>query len=291
MARVRIALATCEDYPELTGDDRLLQQALRRAGIEAVPAIWTDQELEWERFDAVVIRNTWDYFAHLKDFQGWLRYLKRLRVPVFNPVDTLLGNLDKVYMRDLAARGVPQLPTLWITPENRAAAASEIKAHPELTEDLIVKPTVSAGAYGLIKTTRSALVADPTPLDAILAKSNVMIQPFVPEIASDGEWSFMFFNGRFSHAVVKAPKAGDFRVQFTHGGSHRKVEAPEALLSAARAVLEQLEEPLLYARVDGLVYKGQFVLMELELLEPFLFFEEDPESPDRFVEAFMELVR
>ena len=122
----------------------------------------------------------------------------------------------------------------------------------------------------------------------IIADSTAMIQPFAPEILAEGEWSLMFFGNGFSHAVKKQPKRGDFRVQFTHGGRHCRATPPTAVLIAATNVMRLLDErepPRLFTRVDGVVQDGAFKLIEVEMIEPFLFFAEDPAAPGRFAEA------
>ena len=155
----------------------------------------------------------------------------------------------------------------------------------------MIKPSVSAGAFRTARLAKGSLAAMQTLAETIVQDSHALIQPFMAEVLTAGEWSFLFFGDEFSHAVVKQPKAGDFRVQFTHGGRHRKAEpAPEVLRQAVQVLRASRRAKgcggdRLYTRVDGIVRGNDFLCIEVELIEPYLFFEEDDEAPQRFVDA------
>lgn len=295
MIRHRIAIATSDEFPELIDDDLRLAEPLARAGIAWAPAIWTDPGVDWRAFDAVVIRTTWDYFERLSAFKAWLERLEALPVKVLNPVSTMLVNADKTYLKDLAASGVKTIPTAWI---DRGASASALRAALAALpwDEVVIKPSVSAGAYRTERTTAAALRADPTLAEEIVGDAHALIQPFMPEVLSAGEWSFLFFGDEFSHAVVKKPKAGDYRVQWTHGGRHEKAEPAAAVLAQATAAFKASKDlagsgaDRLYTRVDGIVRGGDFFVIEVELIEPYLFFEEDQAAPERFVGALAALL-
>ena len=148
-----------------------------------------------------------------------------------------------------------------------------------------MKPTVSAGAWRTLRL-RAHEVPDRTNyLREVLEGSSLMVQPFMPEILEEGEHSLLFFGGEFSHAVLKRAREGDFRVQWTHGGRHVPTAPTPSILSQARATLAAAPSPGLYARVDGVIRGGRLILMELEQIEPYLFFAEGPGSLHRFVRA------
>lgn len=282
-----IAIATCREYPDLVEDDLPIVTALAAAGVAAEPAVW-DDEVDWDRFDAVLLRSVWDYFLHPAAFRAWLDDLDRSGIPSLNPTSLVRWNMDKRYLRDLSARGVGTVETLWIEPGNGTTAAS---AAAKILEtgwpEVVVKPAVSAGAWRTMRLRREEIATHLAGLEEILESGGILAQPFLPEILSDGEWSLLFFGGQFSHAVVKRPKAGDFRVQWTQGGSHAAATPSPRLVSEARAALLAAPDAGLYARVDGVVREGRLLLMELEQIEPYLFLSEDAGACGRFVRALL----
>jgi glutathione synthase/RimK-type ligase-like ATP-grasp enzyme len=239
----------------------------------------------------VVVRSCWDYFLRPAEFHAWLDRLEADRATVYNPVPTLRWNADKRYLRDLEARGVPVVPTHWI-PLGAAPSLREIRRRTGWTE-LVVKPAVSGGAHRTWRSSPGAAsvsTADDARLAESAAEGDVMVQPMLAEIEREGEWSLHFFDGAFSHAIVKRPRAGDFRVQLEHGGSVVSVDPTAELIEAARRAIDAAPnagEPPLYARVDGCVVNGAFVLMELELLEPALSLAWADGAADRLADALL----
>lgn len=268
----RLAIATCKDFPVLLDDDRPLVAALEARGVEVETVLW-DVERDWRRYDAVLLRSAWDYFQRAKEFFAWLDTLERRGVPLLNPVPLVRWNADKRYLRDLEARGVALPATLWIEPEEAPEAALE-RVLATGWEDLVLKPTISGGAWRTRRLARAEVPEQIEFLREILSASAAMAQPFLPEILRDGEVSVLFFGGAFSHAVRKRPRDGDYRVQWSHGGTHGAFTPEPALLEQAREVLRAAPEMGLYARVDGILREGRLVLMELEQIEPYLFFAE-----------------
>ena len=273
----RLALATCAAIPGIHPDDAHLVVALERLGIEAVPCIWNDPAVDWSRFDAILIRTIWDYF---KQYPAFLAWLDRLPVPTINDPALLRWNGDKRYLLELAERGVPVIATELVSGTQLPHALSSMAGR-----DVVVKPATSGGAWHTVLGTvgddafAQAVAALPAELD-------YLVQPFVPEIASDGEWSLLFFDGVYSHSVLKRPKAGDYRVQTDFGGSLQAAEPDAALIESARQALEPLaalgHPDHAYVRVDGVVVDGRFLLMELEMIEPALFLTGRPEAAERF---------
>ena len=265
----RVALATYRDLPHLNEDDRLLQSALGALGIEAAPAVWDSAEERWADYRAVLVRSCWDYHRRLDEFLAWFAMLERAGTAVWNPAPLLRWNAHKRYLRDLAARGVPVVPTRWLR------RGEQVRLAEVLAElgwgDAVVKPAVSASASGTWRTSPTSAAHDQARLDALLAAGDAMVQPLVPVVAASGEWSLVFFGGRFSHAVLKRPAAGDYRVQWEFGGSAVRADPGEHLVADAKRALAAAPDKALYARVDGVEQGGRLVLMELELIEPHLF--------------------
>lgn len=282
----RIALATCAAHPTLNDDDRLLIPALRDAGFTAEPAVWDSPDVRWEGLQGAVVRSCWDYHHRLEEFLSWVTRLERAGVAVWNPPAVLRWNSHKSYLRDLESRGVPIVPTRWLARGQRVELARVLQD--EGWRSAVVKPAVSASAFGTWSTEHGA-DDDQTRLDGLLEVSDVMVQPLVDEVRDPGEWSILFYGGRFSHAVLKRPAAGDYRVQWEFGGSAVSAAPPRYLIAAAERVLAAAPGELLYARVDGVERAGRLVLMELEVIEPHLFFGWDAGAAARFAAAFQAL--
>ena len=281
-----IALVTYHELPDLADDDRLLVPALARHGLDAVPAVWNDRDTDWSRFTAAVIRSTWDYYHRLPEFLEWIGRLEHLGVALFNPPAVLRWNSDKRYLRDLTAKGIAVVPTLWVEKDAPTSLAAALAA--QGWEDAVIKPAVSASAWETWKTSRSTADSDEERFRRLVARGTVMVQPFIEAVAADGEWSLLYLGGTFSHAVLKQANPGDFRVQPRHGGSARVHVPVEPIRRQADAVLQAaLTDPreALYARVDGCVVDGGFLLMELELLEPSLFLGLQPGAAEQVAAA------
>jgi glutathione synthase/RimK-type ligase-like ATP-grasp enzyme len=285
----RVAFLTSSRLPELAADDLLAGAALRAVGIDVEPAVWDSPAVRWERYDAVVVRSCWDYYLRPDDFLRFLACLEALGVPLWNPAGLLRWNLDKRYLRDLAAQGVPVLPTVWID-EGPAPDLASLMAE-RGWEEAVVKPTISANGHATWRVSRSAAPGRQADFASLAAGGGAMIQPFAREVQSAGEWSVLFFGGRFSHAVLKRPRPGDFRVQSDYGGTAEAAEPPADVRRRAEEVLARVAGPWLYARVDGCVISGDFQLMELEMFEPSLFFALSPGAPERFAAALSQALR
>jgi len=283
----RCAFLTLDDPTGFVLDDHLAYKPLGALGwqVEAVP--WQQSDVDWQLYDAVVIRSTWDYTKAPAKFLNVLAAIDQSGVKLFNSLDLVRWNVPKTYLCDLAQRGVPIVPTVW----RRRLRRGELKD--VVTElgaaDAVVKPVVGAGAVGAFRLNRRLLdqAGAVNEIEDFYACREMMAQPFLAAIAAEGEYSLFYFNGSFSHAVLKTPRAGDFRVQEEHGGMIRAVEPTADLRQAGDRALRAIGEPPLYARAD-LVRSNEgagFWLMELELIEPSLYLRMDELAPARFAEA------
>lgn len=282
MAERRVFLVTCAALRELTDDDRPLLAELWKRGIKAEPAVWDDPATDWNAADLILLRSTWDYFLKPAAFAAWVARLESTGAPLWNPPATVRVNSDKSYLRALEAAGVSVAPTEWLARGTTVSLDELLAARG--WNNAVVKPTVSGGAYLTAKVSRGE-PAGQKALDEVLAHSDAMVQPFLAEIAAEGEWSFIFIAGEFSHAVLKTPRAGDFRVQEEHGGATRRVDPPPALLAQAREAAIAGPRPWLYARVDGVRRGGELVVIELELIEPALYLSHAPGAAARLADA------
>lgn len=283
---MRIGIATAAKQPDYHADDRPLAQELPRWGIVPELRIWSDAGVAWERYDAVLIRSVWDYFERYPEFLAWLDRLEAAAVRVLNPVPLLRWNADKRYLLELERCGAAVIPTRLVRRHEIAAVAAASGWN-----EYVVKPRVSAGAWHTIRGARGSASFD-TAIATLPRALDYVLQPLRQEIEREGEWSFVFFAGDFSHAVLKRPRAGDFRVQTNHGGTLDALVPPPFLLDQAVNLLRPLRElgfrDWLYARVDAVPVAGRLELMELELIEPNLFLSHAPGSAQRLAHALAE---
>jgi glutathione synthase/RimK-type ligase-like ATP-grasp enzyme len=281
--RLVVALVTSEALPQLYDDDHLLVAALDELGIEGRPAVWSDASIDWRAFDAIVIRSPWDYFVRLAEFRAWLVARIASGVLLCNAGEILAWNLDKRYLQELAAAGVSLVPTICVAQGEQPDVAALARA--QGWDEIVVKPSISGGAY---RTHRFRLVdaaRHAEDMAQTLQDRGLLIQPFLPEIVSGGELSLLFFDGVFSHAVCKRPRPDDYRVQPQYGGTAEAVEVQGAWIDTARACIAAAPALPVYARVDGVIADGKFLLMELEVFEPLMYLKQHPPAAERFALA------
>lgn len=268
--------------------DHLAVEPLRRLGWEVDNVAWTDPNADWRRYDVVVIRSTWDYQNKPHAFLKTLEAIEAANVRLLNSSSLCKWNFEKTYLRDLEKRNVPTIPSRWL---DRLTAEDLEASFEQFGERIVVKPIVGANADDTFILTRSESFPNGATVLDLYRDKPLIVQPFLESIQTEGEYSLIYFGGRFSHAAQKIPRCGDFRVQEEHGGHFRLVELGPDLLEVGRRTLDVVEEDWLYARVDLVrVSDGQPVVIELELIEPSLYFNLDPESPHRFAKALDEIM-
>lgn len=286
-------------HPDLRDDAFELQHQLRALvpacadrGLRLDLQVWRSDDLlgrvENGDYEAVVVGTTWDYHDHSASFCDRLDRFAQ-RVPVFNSPEVVRWNADKSYLRELEGAGVPIVPTFWV---DRVDALTLEAAHDALSSHhLVAKPVVGAGAVRQVQVRRG----QPLPPASECPPAGALVQPFLPSIQSEGELSFVFCGGRFSHALLKAPARGDYRVQSVYGGTERTYTPTVAELATARSALDAVPQTtadaLLLARVDMVRNRaGHLMLMELELIEPYLYPVQGPGLGDLFAEALHRLL-
>jgi len=284
-----VALVTSEAFADLYEDDRLLVPALADLGIASQPTVWSDGSIDWASFDALVMRSPWDYFEHAAPFRSWLDGRIAEGILLCNPREILDWNFDKRYLQDLARAGVALVPTICIAPREKADIAALARSRG--WDDIVVKPTIGGGGYRVLRFRLEEIGRHAAEIARTLEDRGVLVQPFLPEIQSGGELPLLFFDGVYSHAVCKRPKAGDYRVQFQYGGTDEDVSVSEEIVAQARVCIDNAPAPTVYARVDGVIQDGSFLLMELEIFEPLMFLGRHPEAPARFARAIEKHLR
>lgn len=290
---MNIALVTYLDqgkYNSTTveGEDDKLLNFLKEQGLNIEKVIWNDPEVNWEHFQVAILKSPWDYFDLIEAFHKWLDLLEDKNVKLLNPIDTVRWNTDKHYLNEIHNAGLAIMKSFFINRNEMVVLQDFFKKFD--TDKLIVKPCVSGGAKNTFKVTSENVTEVNEKLNFLLEQEAFIIQPFLPEILEIGEWSFIFFNGVYSHSLIKQAKPGDFRVQPAHGGSVIPQNPDQEIIETAAKYVNQFAEKCLYARVDGTFVDGKFLLMELELIEPFLFLNTDIENYERYYKALLELI-
>ncbi len=272
--------------PSLTPDDYIAALELRAHGHEALPIVWGTNPQTLQDFDIIIIRSPWDYSAsdlNKKKFFKWLDEVERAGLPIANPPILMRWLLDKHYLRFFSACGIQIIPTQYLD------AGSSLKLKNTFTTQgcFVLKPCVSAGGTGLffIDSEQAALQYQ-HEFNQQLQSDDYMLQPFVPEIKTFGEWSLTFFGGRYSHSILKTTSETSILIHAEHGGSlHFPVSPPNEVIAFAQRVYQQIlpalklatnttcdEKHLLYMRIDIIETKNGPVLVECEGVEPELFF-------------------
>ncbi len=269
----RVALLTDPAHPTLVADDAPLREAFTAAGWDAQPVQWRTPE---DGFDLVVVRSCWDYVAHVGEFVTALEQWSR-RARLVNPLETLRWNLDKHYLLELQQLGMPLPATAVVaadSPDSLAEVMSTLDA-----DRVVVKPVIGAAGRA------TWLTAEPAdPRWSSRGPGDWLVQQYLDEVVTEGEWSFVYFGGRYSHAALKRARPGEFRVQTDHGGTvATAVTPPAGVISQIDDWLQRVPVPWSYARVDGVMRAGTFMLMELELIEPELFFRGNVDHAARLV--------
>ena len=283
---MKIALLSCQRWPDVLEKECAFAKEFPES-MEVEVVVWDDPSVNWTDYNYLIFRTIWDYFEFPNEFSAWLDVLKKQNIQTLNPLSIIERNQHKFYLQDLQNQGIDIIPTVFIS-KNTGLDLSFMKEN-NWTQ-AVIKPAVSGGAY----LTQLFSQNDITDIEAEYAsfalENDLLVQPFMPEIQEIGELSLLFFQGKYSHAILKKPKSGDFRVQSQFGGQYQAFEPDAALLATAQNIIDTFGGDLLYARVDGILKNGQFLLMELELIEPDLYFDYHPDAKKNYLAAVEAMV-
>lgn len=269
-------------------EDDLLVNFLNEKQLNAGLVIWNDPAVDWQQYDVAIIKSPWDYHDHVTEFFTWLDTISALGVKLFNPAELVKWNSDKHYLKEIAEAGFPVIASVFL---EQGTQPDLLPLFEQLnSKKLIIKPCISAGAKNTIVLAIDDVDIQLAVVHQLLKTGDYIVQPFMDEIF-EGEWSYMFFNGVFSHAVLKVPKKGDFRVQGAHGGSSSGQQPEQSHVKSAQALVNEFAKGALYARVDGIISNNELQLMELELIEPYLFLDTHPDGFLNYYNALMQLVK
>lgn len=284
---MNIALLTCERLPNLTEYDQLLIPELAKHNIQSKAVIWNDKSVNWNDYDYLIFRNTWDYYEKETEFNHWLNHIEELGIKTLNALEIIQQNKHKFYLQTLEKQGLKILPTVFIKKTTKLNLPEIIPNH---WKKAVIKPAFSAGSY--LTEVFDVIDIEKTnqQYQSIAVQKELLLQEFMPEIQTEGETSFIFFNKKFSHAVNKKPKNGDFRIQVQFGGQYTAFKPNDALIYQAQQIVNTFPEALLYARVDGIISNNQLQLMEIECIEPDLYFQYGEGALQRFVDSILKLI-
>ena len=282
-ADMQVAFVTWSGGPEVSADDRLAVVACADQGIHVEAATW-DVDRDWRRYDAIVIRSTWNYHLYPAQFTDWIDRCAAAGCSIWNPAAVLRWNLDKRYLLQLAAAGLLVPDTIVVAKGSTVELRDVLRSRG--WTDAVVKPVVSASAFQTFRAGDAGGDGDESAraFAEAVASRDMLVQQFVPEILA-GEVSVMFFGGQFSHAVKKIPADREFRVQEEFGGQVEPYAPDAGTLRTCDIALSHVPGPTLYARIDGVSTARGFEVIEVEVIEPSLFFRHDPAAATRFANA------
>jgi glutathione synthase/RimK-type ligase-like ATP-grasp enzyme len=276
----KVILVTATELEDPDEDDLPLHRALVDAGVPAETRAWDDPAVDWGGARAAVLRSSWNYLHRHQEFLSWAERCAAVTA-LWNPLPVIRWNIHKRYLLELAATGIPVVPTR-LLPGGSPASLEEVAAD---WAEVVIKPAISAGSFGTIQVRREDFARGQAHLDAMLPARDMLVQPYFPSVATHGERAVVWIDGAFTHEVRKQTRlSGDAEQTSTA----LPVGAEE--LAVAERVLAAAPGPLLYARVDlARDQAGRPHVMELELMEPSLFFTGAPAAAARMAAAIARL--
>lgn len=293
---IDVTILTCQKYlnpkvittyeQNILDERKLITQALEDLGLKVHCAAWDDTEYDWSQTRSVVFRTIWDYFERYDEFSAWLEIVKT-KTQLVNSYDLIQWNIDKHYLKDLQDKGVAIVPTEYVdTGSYRSIAEVCLERD---WQDVVIKPAIAGGAFHTHKVLEFERAAYEEVFENLVAERDMLIQPFVPTISSRGEASLMVFNGKFTHAILKKPKQGDYRVQDDWGGTVHPYSPTQEEITFAEDCFKACSTMPAYGRADILWGKnGDILLGELEIVEPELWIRNDPASARQFAQGVLE---
>lgn len=281
---------TMSDPGDFVTDYDVSFEAMAALGWQAEMVPWRDSSTDWNEFDAVYICTPWDYPQHADEFMHVLEAIDASSATLVNPLSLVRWSLAKTYLRDLQERGAAVVPSVWINDFDAAQLVDWFESFG--TDTLVIKPDVGGNATDTFVLRNPVSSEFAGQLSRTFRNRPFLVQPFIANIQTEGEYSLFYFAGDYSHAIQKIPKSGDYRVQEEHGADIQSVRPADDLLATAAQVLALVEPAPVYVRADFVRSDDeQFLLMELELIEPSLYLRTDDGAAGRFAAAFDNYVK
>ena len=288
-----ITLLTCRAYykpdnitpyiQNILLEQELLKSAFESQGLKVDITYWDNPSYEWQQTKSVLFRTVWDYFERFDEFWEWLEQVKT-KTKLINSYELIKWNIDKHYLRDLKNNGIQVVPTYFADRGNNISL-QEI-ANLNDWKHIVIKPAISASAFNTYKITNDEIEQKEQLFHELLQTHDMLVQPFFPTISELGEASLMVFGGKFTHAILKKAKAGDFRVQDDFGGTVHDYNPTQEEIKFAEKVFQSCISLPIYGRVDIVWDSNKHIyLSELEIIEPELWIRNRPESANKIAEA------
>ena len=288
-----VTLVTCRAYYEpdkitpyiqnILLEQELLKSSLEAQGLKVNVTFWDNPSYEWQKTKSVLFRTVWDYFERFDEFWEWLEQVKT-KTRLINSYELIKWNIDKHYLRDLKNNGIQVVPTYFADRGNNICL-QEI-ANLNDWKHIVIKPAISASAFNTYKITNDEIEQKEQLFHELLQTHDMLVQPFFPTISELGEASLMVFGGKFTHAILKKAKAGDFRVQDDFGGTVHDYNPTQEEIKFAEKVFQSCTSLPIYGRVDIVWDSNKHIyLSELEIIEPELWIRNRPESANKIAEA------
>ncbi|MEQ9264871.1 MAG: hypothetical protein RLN81_06590 [Balneolaceae bacterium] len=268
---------TVDDYIQnVLTEDELLKSELESLGLKVSRKDWSDLDFDWSTTRSAVFRTTWDYFDRFSEFKEWLSKVESL-TQFFNPISQIKWNMDKWYLNDLRKKGIHVVETIYIKKGEKRSLRELVQASEFL--DIILKPTIAGAARHTYKINVQNVADYQEIFEELIQNEDFMIQPFQYNITEKGEISFMVIDGKFTHAILKKARPGDFRVQDDFGGTVHSYIASKNEIEFAEEVVRACNPLPAYARVDVMWdNENRLAVSEVELVEPELWFRECKEA-------------
>lgn len=280
----KCAILTMDFLDDFDDYDMMLDDPMANLGWQVDHVSWRKKSVDWSQYQAVIIRSTWDYQDDANAFMQVLSDIETSGAVLLNPLKIAKWNINKNYLREVEEKGAEIIPTIWLEQFEYSLIQSYFEYFK--TDQIIIKPTISANSDNTFWLKKDTFNEQQVLLEESLINRQLMIQPFIPAIIEEGEYSLFYFASQYSHCILKTPKSGDFRVQEEHGGILQSITPCKKLLTAANIALQTIPEEVLYARIDLVEHEGVYKLMEIELIEPSLYFNLDESAAQNFSVAF-----
>ena len=283
---IKCAFLTMDDEAGFVIDDEHAYEPLADLGWQVSAVSWRQKEIPWGEFDAVIIRSTWDYPPLLTEFLQVLEEIDQ-QTRLANTLDIVHWNLNKTYLRDLEEKGIGIVPTLWGDDLDEATLSSSFEKLGCV--EIVIKPVVGANGQDAYRLSNPVGPELSEELERTFHDRAFMIQPFMQNVIDEGEYSLFFFNGSYSHAILKTPAQSEFRSQEERGATIKVTRPVPLLMQRGLQALAYVSPAPLYARIDFVRdERNDFRVMEMELIEPSMYLRMHPAAPQRFARALDE---